>query len=185
MEKFEKKKEADVKRIAYLEYALSIQVGLHRSEVEGLEKKLDEITENFNVEQTKRGISNTEWLRVQKNVEELRQAKEECYNIAMRCCNKLKSTFAKVGAFSTEQDFIRGDPDGVIGWIEGEAEAFDEILIDRGDFCACIGGRGVVSLLEKDGCENAKVVIQPEFLVSARDVKDPTAEAIALSGIFF
>jgi hypothetical protein len=70
MEKFEKK-EADAKRIANLEYALSIQVGLHRSKVEGLEKKLDEITKNFNVEQTKREISNTERLRVQNNIEEL------------------------------------------------------------------------------------------------------------------
>jgi alanine racemase len=51
MEKFENKKEADAKRIADLEYALSIQVGLHRSEVQGLEKKLDEITKNFNVEE--------------------------------------------------------------------------------------------------------------------------------------
>ena len=34
MEKFEKKEKADTKRIADLEYALSIQVGLHRSEVE-------------------------------------------------------------------------------------------------------------------------------------------------------
>jgi hypothetical protein len=86
----------------------------YRSEVEGLEKKLDGITENFNVEQTKREISDTERLRVQKNVEELLQAKEECYNVAMQCCNKLKSTFAKVSAFSTEQDFIRGDPNRVI-----------------------------------------------------------------------
>jgi hypothetical protein len=52
-------------------------VGLHRSEVEGLEKKLDEITGNFNVEQANREISDIERLRVQKNVEELRQAKEE------------------------------------------------------------------------------------------------------------
>jgi DNA mismatch repair ATPase MutS len=129
MEKFEKKKEADVKRIADLEYALSIQVGLHRSEVEGLEKKLDEITENFNVEQAKHELSDTERLRVQKNVEELHQAKEECYNVAMQCCNKLKSTFAKIGAFSTKQDFIHGDPDGIIRWIEGEAEDFDETLV--------------------------------------------------------
>jgi hypothetical protein len=71
-----------------------------------LEKKLDEITENFNVKQSKREISDTEWLRVQKNVEELRQVKEECYNVAMQCCNMLKSSFAKVGTFSTEQDFI-------------------------------------------------------------------------------
>jgi alanine racemase len=102
MEKFEKKKEEDAKRIADLEYALSIQVGLHRSEVEGLEKKLDEVTENYNVEQAKREISDTERLRVQKNVEELRQTKEECYNVAMECCNKLKNSFAKVGAFSTK-----------------------------------------------------------------------------------
>jgi hypothetical protein len=75
--KFEKEKEADAKRISDLEYALSIQVGLHRSEVAGLEKKLDEVTENFNVEQLKREISKTERLWVQKNVEELCQAKEE------------------------------------------------------------------------------------------------------------
>lgn len=68
MEKFEKKKEADAKRIADLEYALSIQARLQRFEVEGLEKKLDEITENFNVEQTEREISDTKRLRVQKNV---------------------------------------------------------------------------------------------------------------------
>jgi predicted MarR family transcription regulator len=114
MEKFEKKKEVDVKRIADLEYALSIQVGLHRSTVQGLEKKLEEITENFNVEQAKHEIYDTKWLRVQKNVEELRQAKEECYNVAMECCNKLKNSFAKVGAFSTEQNFIHCDPNGVI-----------------------------------------------------------------------
>jgi hypothetical protein len=69
--KFEKEKEAVAKRIADLEYALSIQVGLHRSEVAGLEKKLDEVTENFNMEQSKHEISNIEWMRIQKNVEEL------------------------------------------------------------------------------------------------------------------
>jgi hypothetical protein len=69
---FEKEKEADAKPIADLEYALSIQVGLHRSEVAELEKKLDEVIENFNVGKSKREISDTEWSRVQKNVEELR-----------------------------------------------------------------------------------------------------------------
>jgi hypothetical protein len=59
MEKFEQDK-VDAKRIADLEYALSVQVGLHRSEVQGLEKKLDEITEYFNVEQAKHEISDTE-----------------------------------------------------------------------------------------------------------------------------
>jgi uncharacterized protein HemX len=65
-------------------------VGLHRSEVSELEKKLDEVIENFNVEQSKRETFDTERSRVQKNVEELRQAKEECYNVSMQCPDKLK-----------------------------------------------------------------------------------------------
>jgi hypothetical protein len=35
-------------------------VDLHISEVQGLEKKLDEVTKNFNVEQIKREISEME-----------------------------------------------------------------------------------------------------------------------------
>jgi hypothetical protein len=58
--------------------------------------------------------------RVQKNVEELRQAKEECFSVAMQCSNKLKKAFAEVGTFSIEQNFICGDPEGVIKWIEDE-----------------------------------------------------------------
>jgi hypothetical protein len=185
MEEFEEKQQKDTKRIAYLEYVLSVQVGLPRSEVQGLEKKLDESTENLNVEQTKQKISDVERLRVQKNVDELHQAKEECYDVAMECCNKLKNSFAKVGVFSMEQNFIRGDPDGVIRWIGGEVEAFDEILSDRGYFCAFAGARGAVSLLEKVGCDHVKDVVQPEFLVSANDIKSPSAEATALSGKFY
>jgi len=185
MEKFENKNEIDAKCIADLEYSLSIQVGLHRSKVQGQEKTFDEITENFNVEQAKHEISDTERLRVQKNVEELHQTKEECYNVAIECCNKFKISFAKVSAFSTEQIFICGDPDGVIRWISGEAKAFNEILSDRGDFCAFAGARGAVSLLEKAGCEHAKAVIPPEFSVSANNIKNPSIEATALSRKFY
>ena len=81
MKEFEEKQQKDTKRIADLEYALSVQVELHRSEVQGLEKKLYEVSENFKVEQTKHEISDTERLRLQKNVKQLRQAKEECYNV--------------------------------------------------------------------------------------------------------
>jgi hypothetical protein len=103
-------------------------VGLHISEVAGLEKKLGEVTESFNVEQLNREISDTERLRVQRNVEELRQAKEECYNVATQCSNRLKNAFISVGAFSAERNFICGDPEGVIKWIESEVEAFNEVL---------------------------------------------------------
>jgi hypothetical protein len=69
---------------------------------------------------------------------------------------KVENSFAKVGAYSSEQKIIRGDPKGVIQWISKEAEAFDEILSDRGDFCAFAGARGVTAILEKAGCEHVK-----------------------------
>jgi hypothetical protein len=44
---------------------------------------------------------------------------------------KIKTSFANVGAYSSKDNFIQGDPEGVIEWISGEAEAFEEILSDR------------------------------------------------------
>jgi hypothetical protein len=66
------RKKDDAKHIADLEYALSAQVDLHKSEVLRLEKNLDEVNENFDVEKAKREIAETEQNRVQKNNEELR-----------------------------------------------------------------------------------------------------------------
>jgi hypothetical protein len=42
-----------------------------------------------------------------------------------------KKAFTSVGAFSTERNFIRGDNEGVIKWIEGEVEAFNKVLSGR------------------------------------------------------
>jgi hypothetical protein len=122
---------------------------------------------------------------VQKNIDKYHQAKEECFSIAMQCSNKLKSTFAKVGMFSTDQNFICGDPEGVIKWIEGAVDAFDEILTGIGDFCAFVGAREVASILGKANCKHAKAVIQPKFSVSANDINEHSAEATALGGKFY
>jgi hypothetical protein len=65
---------------------------------------------------------------------------------------KIKASFAKVGAYSAEENFIRGDPEGVVEWISGEAETFEEILSDRGDVCAFSGAWGISAILEKAGC---------------------------------
>ena len=90
-----------------------------------------------------------------------------------------------MGAYSSEQKFIRGDPEGVIQWIGEEAEAFDEILSDRGDFCAFSGARGIAAILEKAGCEHVKVVAQPESILSANNTKDPLVEASTLGDKFY
>jgi hypothetical protein len=64
---------------------------------------------------------------------------------------KIKTSFAYVGAYSSEDNFIRGDPEGPIEWISSEAEAFEEILSDREDVCAFSGARGIAAILGRQG----------------------------------
>jgi hypothetical protein len=98
---------------------------------------------------------------------------------------KIKTSFANVGAYSTEENFIRGDPEGVIEWISGEAETFKEILSDRGDVCAFSGVRGISAILEKAGCDHIKSMAQAEAAFSADDTKDPSAEATLMGRKFY
>jgi hypothetical protein len=86
------------------------------------------------VEKKKREIAKTERNRVQKNVEELRLSTGQSFSVATQCCDKLKKMFANVGAFSNEQNFICRNVERAIRWIEGEIEAFDEVLTGREDF---------------------------------------------------
>jgi hypothetical protein len=102
----------------------------------------------------------------------------------VECVKKIKTSFANVGAYSSEDNFIRGDPKGVIEWISGVVEAFEDILSDRGDICAFSGARGVAAILEKAGCEHVKTLAQAEAAFSINDTKDPSAEA-SLIGIIF
>jgi hypothetical protein len=125
-----------VDRLKTSKAKLSAQVEAHKVEVEDLKKKLAETSEKFEVVMVKHEIREIEKSRAQKNAEEHRDSKERCYKISLECANNLKNNFAKVGAYSSEQRFIRGDPDGVVQWISGKVKAFDKILSDRGDFCA-------------------------------------------------
>jgi hypothetical protein len=97
----------------------------------------------------------------------------------------MKTSFANVGAYSNEDNFIWGDPEGVIEWISREAEAFEEILSDRGDVCAFSGARGVSAILEKAGCNHVKTLTRAEAAFSMEDTKDPSTEASLLGGKFF
>jgi hypothetical protein len=101
------------------------------------------------------------------------------------CVRKLKTSFAKVGAYSSEENFIRGDPEGVIDWISGEVEAFEEILSDRGDICAFADARGVAAILEKAGCDHVKAAAQTEAAFSTDDTRDPSIEATLVGGKFY
>jgi hypothetical protein len=89
---------------------------------------------------------------------ELRSSKERCYEKSVECVKRIKTSFANVGAYSSEDNFVRGDPEGPIEWISSEAEAFEDILSDRGDVCAFSGARGIAAILEKSGCDHVKAL---------------------------
>jgi hypothetical protein len=125
-----------VDRLKSNEAKLNAQSEAHKAKVEDLRKKLVEANENFELAKAKQEISEWTSARLEKNVEEHRESKERCYEKSLNCAKKLKDNFAKVGAYSSEQKFIRGDLEGVIEWIGEEGEAFEEILSDRGDCCA-------------------------------------------------
>jgi hypothetical protein len=122
---------------------------------------------------------------LEKNVEELRTSKEMCFEKSLDCGMIIKASFAKVGAYSAEENFIRGDPEGIVEWISGEAETFEEILSDRGDVCAFFGAWGISAILEKAGCDHIKAVAQDEATFSVDDTKDPSAEATLMGGKFY
>jgi hypothetical protein len=174
-----------VDRLRSNDVKLAAQVEAHKVKVEELKRKIAEATEKFEVEAVKHEICEIERSRAQKNTDELRASKEKCYKISLECTKKLKDNFARVGAYSSKQKFICGDPDGVVQWISGEDEAFDKILNDRGDFCAFAGARGATSILEKADYEHVKAVVQLEFVFSVDDIKNPSAEASALGGKFY
>jgi hypothetical protein len=167
------------------EAKFNAQSEAHKAEVVDLRKKLAEANENFEVAKASREISEWSNTRLEKNVEELRESKERCFEKSLDCVRKLKTRFARVGAYSSEENFIRGDPEGVIDWIRGEAEAFEEILSNRGDICAFISARGIAAILEKAGCDHVKAVAQTEAAFSTDDMRDPSAEATLVGGKFY
>ena len=117
---------------------------------------------------------------------ELRSSKERCYEKSVACVQKIKTSFANIGAYSNEDNFVLGDPEGPIKWINGEAEAFEEVLSGRGDVCAFSGARGIAAILEeKAGCEHVKILAQAEAAFSIEDTKDPLVEASLVGRKFF
>jgi hypothetical protein len=174
-----------INRIKEDEATFNAQAEAQKCEIEDLRKQLARAKEEHTLEETKREISEQWANHLEKNVEELRASKKRCYDKSMECVKTIKTSFASVGAFSSEENFIRGDPEGPIGWISHEAEAFEEILNSRGDICAFLGARGIATILERKGCDHIKFLAQSEASLSSEDIKDPSAEASLVGGKCF
>jgi predicted RNase H-like nuclease (RuvC/YqgF family) len=94
-----------VNKIKEDEAAFKAQAEAQKREIEDLRKQLARVKEECTVEEAKREI----------NVEELCAFKKRCYEKSIECVKKIRTSFASVGAFSSEENFIRGDPEGPIG----------------------------------------------------------------------
>jgi hypothetical protein len=138
------------------EAKFNTQSKAYKAKVEDLREKLAKANENCALAKASQEISEWWKTKLEKNVEELCESKERCFEKSLDCMNKLKTSFSKVGAYSSEENFIRGDPESIIEWISEEDEAFEEILSDRGDICAFSGAREIVAILEKAGCDHVK-----------------------------
>jgi hypothetical protein len=174
-----------VNRIKEDEATFKAQAEAQKREIEDLRKQLARAKEERTLEETKREISEQWANHLEKNVEELRASKKRCYEKSIECVKTIRTSFASVGAFSSEENFIRGDPEGPIGWISHEAEAFEEILNSRGDICAFSGAMGIATILERKDCDHVKFLAQSEAALSSEDIKDPSAEASLVGGKFF
>jgi hypothetical protein len=174
-----------VEKVKGDEATFKAQSEIQRNEIENLQKQLAEAKLKCAIAEADRDASEYWKNYFEKTVAELHSSKERCFEKSVECVKKIKTSFANVGAYSSEDNFIRGDPEGVIEWISSEAEAFEEILSDRGDVCAFSGARGIAAILEKAGCEHVKTLAQVEAAFSIDDTKDPSAEASLIGGKIF
>jgi hypothetical protein len=161
------------------------QSEIQRGKIESLQKQLAEAKLKCAITEADRNASDYWKNYWEKTVVELRSSKERCYEKSVECVKKIKTSFANVGAYSSEDNFVRGDPERPIEWISNEAEAFEEILNDRGDVYAFSDARGIAAILEKAGCEHVKTLAQAEAALSIDDTKDPSAEASLVGEKFF
>jgi hypothetical protein len=161
------------------------QAEAQKCEIEDLRKQLAEAKLKCAIVEADRDASDYWRNYWEKTVVELRSSKERCYEKSIECVRKIKTSFTDVGAYSSEDNFVRGDPEGPIEWISGEADAFEEILSGRGNVCAFSGARGVAAILEKMGCEHVISLAQTEAALSIEDTKDPSTEASLIGGKFF
>jgi Ribonuclease G/E len=103
-----------VNKVKEDEASFKAQAEIHKNEIEDLWKQLAEAKEKCALAKANREISEYWKNYLEKTVDELRTSKERCFEKSLDCVKKIKTSFANVGAYSTEENFIQGDPKGVI-----------------------------------------------------------------------
>jgi hypothetical protein len=174
-----------VSKIKEDEATSKAQAEAQKCEIEDLRKQLAEAKLKCAVAEAERDASDYWKNYWEKQLQNSAHQKKNVLKKSIECVKKIKTSFTIVGAYSSEDNFVRGDPEGPIEWISNEVEAFEEILSDRGDVCAFSGARRLAAILEKAGWDHVKILAQAEAAFSVDDTKDPSAEASLIGGKFF
>jgi Ribonuclease G/E len=85
------------------------QAEVQKNDIEDLRKQLAEAKEKCALAEANRDASEYWKNYLEKTVEELRASKERCFEKSLGCMEKIKASFANVGAYSNEDNFIRGE----------------------------------------------------------------------------
>jgi hypothetical protein len=95
-----------VSKIKENEAKYNAQAEAQKAEVEDLRRQLAEANEKCALAQANQEISEYWKNKIEKNVEELRESKEKCFGKSLNCVKKFKTSFYKVGAYSSKENFI-------------------------------------------------------------------------------
>jgi hypothetical protein len=68
--------------------------------------------------------------------------------------------------------------------VEKEVDVLDEVITGHGDFCALVASRGTTAAFIKAGCNHARAVNRPNFILSPTDLIDIPAEAWSIGNRF-
>jgi Ribonuclease G/E len=98
-----------VDKIKGTETKYNAQAKAQKAEVEDLRRQLAEASEKCALAEHKQEISEYWRKKLDKNVEELCESKERSFEKSLDCVKKIKTSFSKVGAYSSEENFIRDD----------------------------------------------------------------------------
>jgi hypothetical protein len=94
-----------VDKIKEDEAASKAQAEAQKREIKDLQKQLARAKEERILEETKRELSDQWTDHLEINVKEIRASQRRCYVKSIECVKKIKSSFANVGAFSSEEIF--------------------------------------------------------------------------------
>jgi CTP synthase (UTP-ammonia lyase) len=90
------------------------QAEAQKTEIEDLRRQLVEAKENCTLAQANQEISEYWKNKLEKNVEELHESKERCFEKSLDCVKKLKTSLAKVGAYSAEKSSYKATPKALL-----------------------------------------------------------------------